>query len=82
MNYEELKKKNGITDTSVKMVKIYNPSSTILAFESNEVRNYWKEIRSSEIKNIINFNLPDVREEFLKLILGDKIKNKIIRVLY
>jgi len=64
------------------MVKIYNPSSTILAFESNEVRNYWKEIRSSEIKNIINFNLPDVREEFLKLILGDKIKNKIIRVLY
>jgi len=55
--------------------KIFNSWSIISAFENNNVRNYWKETGSTnEIKNYLNFNIHGVKNEFLRLVIGEKIK--------
>jgi len=55
--------------------KMYNSWSIISALNNNDSHNYWKETGSmDEVKKVINFNINGVRENFLRLVLGDKIK--------
>ncbi|OUM58348.1 hypothetical protein PIROE2DRAFT_16393 [Piromyces sp. E2] len=58
--------------------KIFNSWSVISAFENNDIDNYWKETGSmNEIKNYLNFNIHGVKDDFLRLVTGDKIKIKL-----
>ncbi|ORX64713.1 hypothetical protein BCR32DRAFT_297968 [Anaeromyces robustus] len=58
--------------------KIFNSWSIISAFENNKIRNYWKETGPiREVKKYINFNIHGVKDDFLRLVAGDKIKIKL-----
>ena len=55
--------------------KIFNTWTVMNALNNNSIDNYWNESSSkNEIKNNINFNFNGVKEEFLKLVVGEKIK--------
>jgi len=47
----------------------------MVALRNNSISNYWTASGSrKEVKRSINFNIDGVKEEFLKLIFGEKIK--------
>ncbi|KAG4086204.1 hypothetical protein H8356DRAFT_1373450 [Neocallimastix lanati (nom. inval.)] len=77
LNYGDLEKRyNGYLSNTGE--KIFNPLSITSALMNNEIRNYWTKTGNFyEVKNHINFNINGVKEEFLKLILHEKIKIKL-----
>ncbi|OUM58919.1 hypothetical protein PIROE2DRAFT_15705 [Piromyces sp. E2] len=53
---------------------IFNPWSVCNALEDNIINNYWiKTGPINEVANIIDFSINGVKEDILKLIIGDKI---------
>lgn len=77
MKYQELERcYNGyIIDTGL---KIYNPSSVVLALSNNYCQNYWINTGAmDEVLEYLKYNILEVRDDAIKMVNGEEVEIEI-----